>query len=304
MEGRRLSRRDGAARSGLLVLALVVIAGCSARDVLNGLAPTQRLMAEPAAAYGDGPRRRLSVFAPPGGKDAPVVVFFYGGRWSEGRRADYAWIGAELADRGIVTVVPDYRLYPAVRFPAFVEDGAAAVEWTREHIERYGGDPDRIHVMGHSAGAHIAMLLTLDRRFLAPGGGAVGLAGAIGLAGPYAFLPLEAPDLQAMFGPPERYPESQPIEFARGDAPPLLLIHGLADDTVWPRNTRNLAQAVRARGGCVETRWHTPLGHLGLLAALADALDWLAPVRHEVVRFVRGTHCDGDARGATSAAPA
>ena len=273
-------------RALVVAAALLLVSGCAPRDVLNGLAPTARLTVEPAGAYGPHPRQALTVFAPPDAAGAPVVVFFYGGRWSEGRRQDYAWVGAELADRGIVAVVPDYRLYPTVRFPAFVHDAAAAVAWTRTHISRHGGDPGRIHVMGHSAGAHIAMLLALDRRYLAPAGGSVGLAGAIGLAGPYDFLPLEAPDLRDMFGPPERYPQSQPVAFARGDAPPLLLIHGLADDTVWPSNTRSLARAVRSAGGRVTTRCHDGVGHAGLLAALSDPLDWLAPVRDAVVRFV------------------
>jgi len=211
------------------------------------------------------------------------VVFFCGGRWSGGQRSDYAFVGAALAERGIVVVIPDYRIYPDVRFPAFVEDGARAVRWTGDHIARYGGDPGRIHVMGHSAGAHIAAMLALDRDYL---DGRVDLAGMIGLAGPYDFLPLEAADLRDMFGPPERFPASQPIEFARGDAPPMLLLHGLDDDTVWPRNSRNLAAAIHARGGRVGTHFYDDINHAEIVGALSDIGDFLAPVRADVLAFI------------------
>ncbi|MDX1609274.1 MAG: alpha/beta hydrolase [Halofilum sp. (in: g-proteobacteria)] len=280
MEGRRLS----GARRLLAATGLLALAGCSAVDLLNVAAPVADTRTADEIAYGAGERRRLDVYGPPAdaARPAPVVVFFYGGRWSRGERADYAFVGATLAAHGLVVVIPDYRLYPEVRFPAFVEDGAAAVRWTRDHIARFGGDPGRIYLMGHSAGAHIAVLLALDRRYLA----GAAPAGAIGLAGPYDFLPLEAADLRDLFGPPERFPRSQPIEYARGDAPPLLLLHGLDDDTVWPRNSRNLAAAVRARGGRAETRFYEDLGHAGIVGALSGPLDFLAPVRADVLAFI------------------
>jgi len=269
-------------------LAALLIAGCSATDLLNATSPVARTRVAEGIAYASGERRRLDVYRPPAGGEgpAPVVVFFYGGRWSGGERADYAFVGAALAERGVVVVIPDYRVYPEVRFPAFVEDGAAAVIWTREHIHSLGGDPDAIHLMGHSAGAHIAALLALDRRYL---GAEPAPTGMIGLAGPYDFLPLESGDLQTIFGPPERYPESQPIEHARGDAPPMLLLHGLDDDTVWPRNTRNLADAIRDRGGRVETHYHEGIDHAEIVGALSGLADFLAPVRDQVLEFVEGT---------------
>lgn len=240
--------------------------------------------------YGDAPRQRLDVYAPPAADHAPVVVFFYGGRWSEGRREDYRFVGAALAEAGIVTIIPDYRLYPEVRFPAFVEDGAAAVAWALDQAEAFGGAPDRLYLMGHSAGAHIAALLALDRRYL--GAAADRLAGWIGLAGPYDFLPLEAADLRDMFGPPERFPRSQPVRFARAGAPPALLLHGRDDATVSPDNSRSLAAALRDAGSDVRLTLYDGVGHAALVGALARPLGFVAPVREAVVRFTRAAGPD------------
>lgn len=256
--------------------------------MLNATAPVASTLTESGIAYAPHERQRLDVYRPaatPAGA-TPVIVFFYGGRWSDGDRADYAFVGAALAEQGMVVVIPDYRLYPRVRFPAFVEDGARALQWTRDNIEHFGGDPQSIYLMGHSAGAHIAALLALDRRY--QGDGPVP-AGMIGLAGPYDFLPLEAVDLRTIFGPPERFPESQPIEYARGDAPPLYLLHGLDDDTVRPGNSRSLARAIRERGGRVETRFYGSLGHAGIIGAIAGLTDFLAPVRADIVDFIERT---------------
>jgi len=280
-------------RLATVVLALLLIQACSATRVLNALTPTARFVAERGVAYGDDPRQRLDVYAPATVEAAPVIVFFYGGRWSDGERGDYAWLAAALATEGIVTVVADYRLYPQVRFPAFVED-AAAVNWTQASVAQFGGDPDRLFVMGHSSGAHIALMLALDRQYLAAQGGDTGLAGAIGLAGPYDFLPLQADDLRDMFGPPARYRDSQPIHFARGDAPPLLLAHGRADEVVLPDNSANLAAAVRAAGGWVETRFYRGLNHTRIVGALSGWLRFLAPVRQDILRFVRRTAAAAD----------
>lgn len=279
----------------LAVVATLTLTGCSVLDVLNTAAPVSSTLAESGIAYGPRERQRLDVYRPAGTADgnAPVVVFFYGGRWSDGDRADYAFVGAALAEEGMVVVIPDYRLYPQVRFPAFVEDGARAVEWTHGNMERFGGDPESIYLLGHSAGAHIASLLALDPRYLDDG---VQPAGMIGLAGPYDFLPLEAADLRTIFGPPERFSESQPIEYARGDAPPLYLLHGLEDETVRPGNSRNLAQAIRERGGRVETRFYESTGHAEIIGAIAGVTDFLAPVRADIVDFVHGrTRNDADA---------
>jgi acetyl esterase/lipase len=187
-------------------------------------------------------------------------------------------------------MIPDYRTYPDVKFPAFVEDGAQAVRWARAHARDFGGDPDRLFVMGHSAGAHIAALLALDGSYLAAAGGSrQWLAGMIGLAGPYDFLPIEDDDLKAIFGPPERYAQSQPINFVDGHNPPMLLLHGKTDITVYARNTVNLAAKIREKGGPVQSIIYPVMSHVRIVACMAAPIRFTGPTLDDVSRFIQQT---------------
>jgi acetyl esterase/lipase len=228
----------------------VMLGACSPVTILNNLAPRDGVRTETGIVYATGPDRRLDVYAPdPVCGQAPVVVFFYGGGWTDGDRAMYRFLGAALAKRGVMTVIPDYRLYPAVRFPAFMEDAAQAVAWTRDHAAAYGGDPRGIFLMGHSAGGQIATLLALDTHYMRDAGIDPALVkGVIGLSGPYDFLPLTGPTLKAIFGPEDTWPRSQPINYVTAQAPPMLLATGTADTTVLPRNTDHLADRLRQAG--------------------------------------------------------
>ncbi len=272
----------------MVLFMLVTLSACAARDVVNAFVPADGHVVHGGIAYGDHVRQRLDVYVPePVPSAAPVVVFFYGGRWRSGDRDFYRFVGQALASRGYVAVIADYRLYPEVRFPDFVEDGARAVRWARAHARDHGGDPRKIFVMGHSAGAHIAALLALDPRYLqALGGDRSWLSGMIGLAGPYDFLPLTDDDLKDIFGPPERHPLSQPVSHVDGRNPPLLLLHGRADSAVWPRNTLNLAARVRAAGGPVQTAIYPVMGHVRIVAGLAAPLRFTSPVLDDVVNFI------------------
>lgn len=271
-----------------LLPAMLALGGCSPQSALNAFVPDDGYRLYPDRAYGEHPRQRLDIYAPAAREQAPVVVFFYGGRWSRGERADYRFAAQALTELGVIAVVPDYRVYPEVTFPAFVHDGAAAVAWVHRGIRAYGGDPDRVFVMGHSSGAHIAAMLATDERFLAGHGLEPGwLSGFIGLAGPYDFLPLQSDTLRRIFAPPERFPASQPVRFVNGDEPPMLLIHGLDDGTVIPRNSRRLAAAVREAGGEVTTRFYPDTGHVALAAALGRPLRSAAPVLDDVGGFLR-----------------
>ena len=259
-------------------------------DLLNRLAPRRGVAVRAGLAYGPGPRHRLDAYVPArAAVSAPVLVFFYGGGWEEGERGMYRFVAAAMAARGILTLVPDYRLYPEVRFPAFMEDAAAAVAWAGSFVATQGGDPGRLFLMGHSAGAQIATLLALDPRYLRAAGMARGsIAGVIGLAGPYDFLPLRSPTLKAIFGPEKAWPASQPITYVTASAPPMLLAAGTADRVVDPANTQRLAARLRAAGAAAEVRLYRGLGHRALLGGFASLLAPLLPVRRAALRFIVG----------------
>ena len=272
---------------GLLALAGSLLSACSGQKLLNTLTSERGVSRASNLVFDTGTGLKLDVYTPNGAKNAPVVVFFYGGRWSEGSRDLYEFVGGALAKQGFVAVLPDYRQYPSVKFPAFVEDSAKAVRWAREHAAQYGGDSGRLFVMGHSAGAYNAAMLAIDERWLAGVGGSRSwLAGMIGLAGPYDFMPFTDPDIQDMFGPPSRYTDTQPINHVDGRNPPLLLLHGENDDSVWPKNTRNLATRVQAEGGPVETVIYPKMSHTWIVATLSQTLQRQSDVMAYVHDFV------------------
>jgi len=282
-------RRSRPKAVGVLgALAAFAVAGCSPSIVLNGLAPRQGYDVAQSISYGDGPRRMLDVYRPDKADDAPVIVFFYGGSWQGGSRENYRFVAAALARRGFVTIVPDYRVYPEVKYPAFIEDGALAVEWAHRNAARFGGDADNIVLMGHSAGAHIAAMLAIDERWLQD----VGLdprrdiAGLVGLAGPYDFLPIKDKTLQVIFGGDNR-PETQPISHVGGGEPPSLLVTGPRDTTVYPVNTTRLAARLRAVGSPARVIVQPRVGHLTIVGSIAWPLRFLAPVLDDVDTFVR-----------------
>jgi acetyl esterase/lipase len=218
----------------------------------------------------------------------PVIVFFYGGRWTYGERGEYTFAGATLAKLGYVVVIPDYRKYPAVKFPAFVEDGAASVSWVRANIASYGGIPDQIFLAGHSAGAHIGALLASDRHYLKADYGAI--KGFAGLAGPYAFTPDEA-DLQDMFGPPARYPQMQATSFIDGHEPPMLLLYGDADTSVKKINIDRLEARIHEKGGCVKTIIYPGIDHKWIVGALSWVGRSKAPVIADMAGFFSHPGC-------------
>jgi acetyl esterase/lipase len=268
----------------------LLASACSPATVLNALAPSRGIVEHRDIAYLPGPRHRLDVYAPApgnGSADHPVVVFFYGGGWEDGDRGLYRFVGAELAAHGIVAVIADYRLYPEVVFPAFMQDAAQAVAWARGHAAEFGGDRDRLFLMGHSAGGQIATLLAFDGEYLkAAGIDPRTIRGVIGLAGPYDFLPLKTATLKAIFGPKATWPRSQPIEYVAPGAPATLLLAGSADDTVDPGNTLRLAAKLRAAGDKVEAMIYPSVGHATLIGAFARAASFLAPTRRDVLDFI------------------
>lgn len=286
------SPRINARRLGLLgLLSLLLTTGCE-RAVLGfvnrGVPPP-----EASIVYAADRKLSLDVYRPTvaqaGG--APVVVFFYGGSWQRGSRTQYRFVGQRLAENGILAIVADYRTWPQAGFPDFIDDAALAVQWSFDNALAWGGDPARVFVAGHSAGAQLAALVAIDKRYL----GKYGLeprrlAGSIGLSGPYDFA--ITGDLVPVFGTPAQWPQAQAVNFVDGDEPPFLLMHGSNDGVVETRDSVQLAGLLRAKN--VETRLvllpegghSTPLAGLydpqrapEVLPAILDFIAETPPVR-------------------------
>jgi len=268
----------------------LALAACSPAQLLNSTISRAGLTVTHNIPYGALPRQKLDIYRPAGPSFVPVVIFLYGGGWNSGNKSMYPFVAATLARQGNVVVVPDYRLYPEVRFPAFLQDCAKAVAWTEAHLPEIGGDPQRVFLIGHSAGAYNAAMLGLDPTYLqAAGTSRDKLAGIIGLAGPYDFLPITGADVKPIFATVGDGPESQPITYVDGHAPPMLLLAGSADTTALPRNTLSLAAKIRAKGGQVEDRIFPDVTHIGLVIAIAPLFQGKAPVLPTVEAFIR-TH--------------
>ena len=271
------------------VLVVGGLSACSPLGVINAVSPGNALQADADVAYGLKSRQRLDVYRPASAShSSPVIVFFYGGNWNSGERADYAFVGRALAKRGFVVVIPDYRLYPEVRYPDFLSDSAAAVAWTVREINNYGGDASRLFVMGHSAGAYNAAMVALDPALLAKVGVKPGaVRGLIGLAGPYNFLPVSNLDTRPVFNYPNTPVESQPINHVSAASPPALLIAANKDSLVNPaQNTGALAAKMRADGVPVREMYFDGVNHFTLLGSLSSSLKALAPSLDAVQAFV------------------
>lgn len=263
---------------------LLDLAARSGLAVLNALEPRGRAKVRRGIAYGPHPRHLLDVYAPRQRAGAPVVVFIHGGGAWGGERAGYAFVGESLAEAGLVAVLPDCRLHPEARFPGFVEDAASATAWARAKAGQLGGNPGRLYVMGHSGGALVAALITVDPRYLAPHGlVSRDLAGMIGLAGPYAMRAGDAERYRPILS--EAGDAARAVRLVRRAPPPLLLMHGTADETVDIGETREFARVARRAGGPVVLREYSRIGHAGLLFALSRRFRGRAPVLDDIAAF-------------------
>lgn len=288
---RPLARRLAAA--AVMLLGSALLAGCQA-VLFSGLNATSRkdgVVVKRDVVFDAKHQLALDVFQPKDVSHAPVVVFFFGGSWKSGKRQWYSWVGEALARRGVVVVIPDYRLWPEVKMEGFMSDGARAVAWAHAHAGEYGGDPDKLFVMGHSAGAHIGALLATDAHWLKEVGMQPRqLSGFIGLAGPYDFLPLKEQDYIDMFGSThEQQLLSQPVHFVNGDEPPMLLMQGTSDKIVAPKNAKSLARLLRAQNEPVELKLFPDIGHFAILFAMSRPFRGKAPVLDDAVKFIRAS---------------
>jgi len=249
-------------------------------------------------AYGEDKRQKLDVYVPKSATAAaaaedsqlasnkPVIVFWYGGSWQSGSKNDYRFVGAALAERGFITVLPDYRLYPDVKFPDFLDDAAHAVAWVQKHAQEFGGDPHRVVLMGHSAGAHTAAYLALNRDFLAKrGANPDWIAGLVGLSGPYALAP-NTRALNRIFAAPYGESDWQPLQFVTSKAPPTFLAHGLDDGLVSVRQAEQLRDALQSKGVRVETELYPDKGHAATVAGFSKPARGSSPTLDETVAFL------------------
>ncbi len=281
------SRRDA-----LIALAAISgLVGCSATEVINTTTPGLGVKVKLGLPYGTNPRQRVDVYWPDKAPANPrAIVFFYGGSWNTGSRADYAFVGKALASRGITTVVADYRLNPEVQYPEFLKDCAAAVAWSFLNLDEIASRKHQgVYVMGHSAGAYNAAMIALDPRWLAaydlrPRQ----LAGWIGLSGPYDFLPIGVPEVQQAFNHPNVPASSQPINYAGQPAIRSFIATGANDTLVNPkRNSEALASRLRAANTEVTFKRYENVSHMTIIGALSLPLRLLDPVLEDIVIFIR-----------------
>lgn len=280
--------------TALALAGAAALTACSPVKLLNRLVPADTYQFQGGIAYGTAPRQRLDVYQPlpatqPARGARPLVVFFFGGTWSSGDRASYKFVGEALAARGAVVVVPDYGLSPAFTYPAFVRDSALAVKWALANAAQLGADPRQVYVMGHSSGGYNAAMVALDERWLGEvGASPKQLAGWIGLAGPYDFLPIGDPQAQAAFNWPNTPRDSQPLAHVTAASPRALLLTAAKDTLVYPdRNTGQMAAALRAAGVPVQVRSFDNLSHVTLIGAFATPIQWLGgPVLPPVLDFL------------------
>jgi len=277
-------------KTGVAALLSAVLAACSPVSLLNLAVSRDGYRVVRDIAYGPDARQKLDFYVP----DAPpprmpVMLFFYGGSWQSGSKDLYLALGQAFASAGIMVAVADYRLYPQVRYPAFIQDGARAFAFVRAHAARYGGDPARLFLAGHSAGAYNAVMLAADNKYLRNAGADVSeICGVIGIAGPYDFLPLEDDHLIAIFGG-ANLPDTQPIRHIDGRRPPMLLATGTGDTTVLPRNSYRLAEKLKSLGSPVRLAAYPGAGHIGILLSLAQGFRGRTSLRGDVLGFVEST---------------
>jgi acetyl esterase/lipase len=255
--------------------------------VLNLLVPRTGYAVHRGLAFGADPRQQLDVYVPHGlTGPAPVLLFFYGGGWQGGDRTNYLAFGQAFASACIVTAVADYRLYPQVKYPGFVEDAAGALAWLHAHAKDYGGDGARIFVSGHSAGAYNAVMLAAEPKFIEAQSGRLDwIRGVIGIAGPYNFLPMREPAYIDMFHGANNL-GSMPVSHVNGPRPPMLLVTGQADDTVAPHNSDDMARKLESTGNAVRVIRYPGVGHIGVILSLVPGFRGTTSLRRDMLDFI------------------
>lgn len=280
--------------AGFCLLISLGLSGCSQSRLflVNTLARLENFQVADNLEYGPESANRLTIYSPESpDQTRPTIIFFYGGCWGGCLtlgREHYVFVAEALTTQGYNVVIPDYRRYPEVGISEIMKDAVAAVEWVSANIHHHQGHPNQIVLMGHSAGAHIAALLTFDERYLSQATYR-NIRGFIGLAGPYDFLPFTEDYQKQVFGPVSNYPNTQPVNFVDGNEPPALLLQGQNDTTVKIKNIKSLTRKVKMAGGQVNSYYYDDLDHTDLLGALSKPLRNSQPVLTDIIQFVKNT---------------
>jgi acetyl esterase/lipase len=268
---------------GLFVFGTFGFVACAPVTFLNTITPSGAYKLAKNIAYGEKDRQTLDIYEPdePRAK-APVLVFVYGGSWDSGNKGMYKFVAENFAANGYTTVVPDYRLYPEVKYPSFLQDTAAAVA---EVSERY---PERPQILiGHSAGAYNVVLTSVDHRYLTAENvdACQTIAGTIGLAGPYGDPQLKKEPLITIF--PDRHSaQDAPINHIDGPKPPLFLAIGSDDETVAAQHGIALAERINARGGKVINAVYPDLSHTSIIKVLSRYFDGGSALKADMLEFI------------------
>lgn len=271
----------------VVFICLITLAACSKASLLNATIPRDGYSVKRDVSYGENPRQRLDLYIPHDVENAPVIVFFYGGSWQYGSKDDYRFLGQAFAEKGFITAVADYRLYPEVKFPTFVEDGARAFAYVQTHAQQWGGDPEHVYVMGHSAGAYMAMMVGSDPAYLAKvGGRRSNVRGIIGISGPYDFLPFTDDAIKAIFSTAADA-ATQPINHLVAPVPPVFLATGNSDDTVDPRNSERVAAKLTSMHSPVVIHRYPDTGHIGIIISLASGFRGRTSLLEDITQFIR-----------------
>ena len=282
--------KNNFSRYAIAIIACISSA-CSPIKVLNSLVPENGYELVSGVEYGTNARQKLDIYLPKATEKSTalkkVIIFYYGGNWDSGERADYKFAAEALVSQGYIVVIPDFRVYPEVLFPGFMADPVSAAKWVKTHIKKYNGDANKVFLAGHSSGAHMAVMMAINPEYLAEASLKPNdFAGVIGLAGPYDFLPLKSDRLKIIFGVDAEQWKSQPINFVDGKNPSLFLAVGLKDNTVWPRNTFNLAKKIKDKNGLVEVHEFASYGHVDMVAKLAKPLRGNGELLKSVITFI------------------
>jgi len=266
-----------------LIIALFAFAACSPIRFLNTITPSGSFKLAKDIAYLDGERQKLDIYQPKDPKPgAPIVVFIHGGSWDTGDKNTYKFVGEAFASQGYTTVIPNYRLYPDVVYPKFINDTAAAIAYTAKRYPEQG-----LIVIGHSAGAYNAMMATVEPKYLQAQGVEVcrAIAGMVGLAGPYGAFPLKAERLLIIF--PDRHTaDDAPVNLIKGPTPPIFMAIGDKDTTVSELHSTALQKLIRARGGKADYKMYPGLNHTDVVKVLSRYFDGDSELKGDILRFI------------------